>query len=116
MLEEKQYTEQELLDEIDRMDMETYLKEHSGVKHIDSKKLMEHAIAESQRPDARERLLERMAKHSCTYEEAMKKYDRPGLLHTKDCLGGPKHWNRVFVNTEEGVVSEDEEPGFDMFG
>lgn len=115
MSEKKPYTEQELLDEIDQMDMETYLEEHSGVKHIDSKKLMGHAIAESQRPDARERLLEQMAKHSCTYEEAMKKYDRPGLLHTRDCLGGPKHWNRAFVNTEEDEFM-DEEPGFDMFG
>lgn len=108
MLEKKQYTEQELLDEIEQMDMETYLKEHSGVKHIDSKKLMERVIAESQRPGARERLLERIAKHSCTYEEAMKKYDRPGVLHIKDCLGGPKHWNCAFVNTEEGVVSDDD--------
>ena len=31
----RKYTEQILLDEIDKMDMEAYLKEYSGVKHID---------------------------------------------------------------------------------
>lgn len=89
MSEKKQYTEQELLDEIDQMDMETYLKEHSGVKHIDSKKLMEHAIAESQRPDARERLLERMArmKSGRTYEEIVAEYGGRGVLHHLDKLG-----------------------------
>ena len=89
MSEKKQYTEQELLDEIDRMDMETYLKEHSGVKHINSKKLMERAIAESQQPDARERLLERMArmKSGRTYEEIVAEYGGRGVLHHLDKLG-----------------------------
>lgn len=89
MSEKKQYTEQELLDEIDQMNMETYLEEHSGVKHIDSKKLMEHAIAESQRPDARERLLERMARMRSgkTYEEIIAEYGGRGVLHHLDKLG-----------------------------
>ena len=95
MSEKKPYTEQELLDEIDQMDMETYLKEHSGVKHIDSKKLMEQAIAESQRPDARERLLERMArmKSGRTYEEIVAEYGGRGVLHHLDKLG-TKHFDK----------------------
>ena len=95
MSAKKQYTEQELLDEIDQMNMETYLEEHSGVKHIDSKKLMEHAIAESQRPDARERLLERMARMRSgkTYEEIIAEYGGRGVLHHLDKLG-TKHFDK----------------------
>ena len=89
------YTEQELLDEVDQMDMETCLKEYSGVKHIDSKKLMEHAIAESQRPDAIERLLERMAcmRSGRTYEEIIAEYGGSGVLHHLDELG-TKHFDK----------------------
>lgn len=95
MSEKKPYTEQELLDKIDQMDMETYLEEHSGVKHIDSKKLMERAIAECQRPGARERLLERMARMRSgkTYEEIIAEYGGRGVLHHLDKLG-TKHFDK----------------------
>lgn len=105
MLEKKQYTEQELLDEIEQMDMETYLKEHSGVKYIDSKKLMEQAIAESQQLGSRERLLERIArmKSGKTYEEIVAEYGGRGVLHHLDKLG-TKHLDECKIDEKgEGL-------------